>query len=1094
MSVRTPRFLSLRWRLMGPLLGVWAMGLVLLVGILYANILERFRTLVDQRADVMAAAVYSAAETAREPADLRRFISTLGASRDVRRVTLLAGSPLRVVAASDHGLHGKPADALEPAIVARLGEVLQSRQGWRRLDMTERRLDVLEPLLLVGSDGESGRLEDGVLQLQLDAGSLWQATRDTVIQLSVWLGAVLSAVAGLFYLMVARYVLRPAGAIRGVLAHRRETGGDLPVPVMRRDEIGELAEALNELLLTLRTRNRQLARASDQHLAMLESFPHLAWRAKINGDCDWFNRAWYDFTGRCQAEEQGWGWLDGVHPDDQEACLKAWKAALLTRRKLTSEYRLRTADGSYHWIADHGAPFFDGDGVFAGFVGSCYDLQPARDNARDIRRMKHLYQALSATNKAIVHTRDAATLLAQAARIAVEFGDLDLAWIGLREDGELKAVAASGEGAGAVLGGAWGLPGGVPTEARVFNDGAAMAGAGICVAGAPSAHGSCAVFPIRAEEGGEGVLVLRSAADGFFDAPAVSLFDEMSTDIGFALRNYRRDESLNLAARVFENNSEGFVVVAPDRQVVMINRAFTTLTGLSEEAVRGKPLVLLDPEHHPRGFATAIRDVAAEGGLWQGEVWIRRSAGDTFPADMSVSAVRAPDGEVTHYVGVFSDISQRKADEARIRFLASHDFLTGLPSRAALEDTVSGAIAAARSEACGVALCFLDLDRFKNVNDTLGHHIGDQLLVEVAQRLQSVMAEGECALRHGGDEFVVVMPVKGGREVQARAAGRLLGVLEAPFHLAGCEFTLSGSIGVAVWPEDGEDADLLLDRADMAMYRAKEEGRNAIEFFADGVTTPTSERLSLEHALRRALERNELHLHYQPVVAAEDGRLVGAEALLRWTHPELGEVSPGRFIPLAEESGLILPIGNRVLDMLCAQLAAWRAEGRSLVPVAANISALQFRRADFVETVAAVLRRHDVPAGWLTLEVTESMVMRDVERAARQLAELKALGLSIAVDDFGTGYSSLAYLKRFPLDKLKVDQSFVREINEGPEDKAIVAAIVGLGHNLGLELVAEGVETPAMAATLRELGCDEFQGWHYGRAEPADVFAARLVR
>jgi diguanylate cyclase (GGDEF)-like protein/PAS domain S-box-containing protein len=618
-----------------------------------------------------------------------------------------------------------------------------------------------------------------------------------------------------------------------------------------------------------------------------------------------------------------------VHPEDRETCLKAWSEALATRSNLVNEYRLRAADGSYHWIADHGAPFFDGDGVFAGFVGSCYDLQPARDNARDIRRMTHLYQALSATNKAIVHTRDAATLLHQVARVAVEYGDLDLAWIGLLKGGVLRPVAAWGEGAEAVLAGAWALPGGVPAEARVFNDGAAMAGAGLTSPrGLPD--GSCALFPISGEDGHEGVLVLRKAAAGFFDAHAVSLFDEMSADIGFALRNYRRDESLNLAARVFENNSEGFVVVAPDRRVVMINRAFTTLTGFTEDVVRGQPLVLFDPEHHPRGFATTVRDVAAQGGPWKGEVWIRRRNGETFPADMSVSAVCGPDGRVTHYVGVFSDISQRKADEARIRFLASHDFLTGLPSRAALETTVAAAIAAARRDACRVALCFLDLDRFKNVNDTLGHHIGDQLLVEVAQRLQSVMNGDECALRHGGDEFVVVMPVDGGREVQARAAGRLLGALEEPFRLAGCEFTLSGSIGVAIWPEDGDDADTLLDRADMAMYRAKEEGRNAIEFFADGMTTPTSERLSLEHALRRALERNELRLHYQPLVAADDGRLLGAEALLRWTHPELGEVSPGRFIPLAEESGLILPIGNRVLDAVVRP--AGRLAGRGAPP------------------------------------------------------------------------------------------------------------------------------------------------------------------
>lgn len=1095
-------FLSLRWRLIGPLLAVWAVGMALLVTVLYTSILERFRTLVDQRANAIVSAVSSAAETAREPADLRRFVSSLGAARDIVRVVLVAGEPARVVAASDHGWQDQPVTALpEQALPAHLLAALAARKGERRLDADLRRLDVLEPVLLVGG-GASGRLEEGVLLLSLDAASLWQAAWQTVVHLSLWLGGILSAVAGLIYVLVSRYVLHPAEAIREALGRRREAGDSaLVVPVMRRDELGELAGALNDMLVTLRTRNRQLAHSRDQHLAMLESFPHLAWRAGLSGDCDWFNRAWLDFTGKTLEEEVGEGWLEGVHPDDRDNCLAVWRRAFEAREPFVMEYRLRAADGSHHWIADHGAPIHDGDGVFTGYVGSCYDLQPARDNARDIKRMTRLYHALSATNKAIVHSRDAATLLPQVCRVAVEFGELDLAWIGFPEQHSsvLKATAVQGRGCWADLSIA-GLECrltavGVPAEALIVNDPAASPVTRACegcVAHTP--EGSFAVFPIRLGEGPDGVLVLRKAEKNFFDEHTVALLDELSADIGFALRNYRRDETLRLAAKVFENNSEGIVIVDPQRRVVMINRAFSSLTGLAGADVIGRQLFLFDPARHPAGFASTVRDLAAASGLWQGEVWIRRAAGDTFPADFSVSVVRDGEGGIAHYVGVFSDISQRKAAEERIHFLASHDFLTGLPSRAALAPILERALQAAAREGHRVALCFLDLDRFKNINDTLGHHIGDELLIEVGQRLQSVLRDGESVLRHGGDEFVVIMPQAGDRSVLASAAGRLLSALDEPFLLAGCEFSLSTSIGVSVFPEDGLDGEILLDRADMAMYRAKEDGRNGIEFFADGMAAPTSERLSLEHALRRALERGELALHYQPVVSAVDGQLIAAEALLRWTHPELGNIPPDRFIPLAEESGLILPIGNWVLDTLCRQLAAWQAEGRHMVPVAANISPLQFRRIDFVASVAEALRRHDVPPGLLTLELTESMVMRDVERAARQLDELKALGLSVAIDDFGTGYSSLAYLKRFALDKLKVDQSFVREINTGPEDRAIVAAIVGLGHNLGLELVAEGVETGEMVNTLRELGCDSLQGWHYGKAEPAAQFADRLGR
>jgi diguanylate cyclase (GGDEF)-like protein/PAS domain S-box-containing protein len=968
------RFLSLRWRLLGPLLALWATGMGLLVSVLYSGIVERFQTLVEQRAEAVVSAVRAAAETAQNSADLRRLVSALGAAPDVQRLVLAAGEPGRVIAASDRDWTDQGLSALpDRALAASLGSVQASRHGARVLDSRRRSLDVLEPVLLPGVGSSSGRLADGVLFLRLDADSLWQAAEETALHLSVGLGAVLSLVAGLVYLLLSRYVLRPAEAIRAALGRRRAPGGEdaeVRVPVVRRDELGELAETLDETLSALRVRNR------------------------------------------------------------------------------------------------------------------------------DIERMQRLHHALSATNKAIVHARDADALLPQVCRIAVEFGELDLAWIGFpeTEGGALKPVAMYGNcrDGGTDLGC-------LPThhvlaEVLIVNDPALPGMVEVCQGcpGRDKATGSFALFPIRDSGGPDGALVLRKAEKHFFDAQTVALLDEMSTDIGFALRNYRRDETLRLAAKVFENNSEGIVIIDPERRVVMTNRAFTALTGIAGQDVRGRPLVLFDPQVHPRGFASRIRAEALQDGLWQGEVWIRRASGESFPADMSISVVRAPDGPAFHYVGVFSDISRRKADEARIRFLANHDFLTGLPSRAALLPTMARAVEDARRDGRRIGLCFLDLDRFKNINDTLGHHVGDQLLVEVAQRLTSVLRDGESVLRHGGDEFVVVVPEQGGL-ADLRASGeRLLAALDEPFRLAGCEFSLSTSVGVAIYPDHGEDAEILLDRADMAMYKAKEEGRNGVQFFTESMATATSERLSIEHALRRALERGELALNYQPVVAA-DGQLIAAEALLRWIHPELGNVPPARFIPLAEESGLILPIGAWVLDTLCRQLAEWRAEGRRMVPVAANISPLQFRRADFVAIVAAALQRHGVPSGLLTLEVTESMVMADVEQAAHQLAELKALGLSIAIDDFGTGYSSLAYLRRFPLDKLKIDQSFVRAINAGPEDRAIVAAIVGLGHNLGLGLVAEGVESAAMADTLLDLGCDSLQGWHFGKAEPAERFAERLA-
>ncbi|MDF1485745.1 EAL domain-containing protein [Ramlibacter sp. H39-3-26] len=551
------------------------------------------------------------------------------------------------------------------------------------------------------------------------------------------------------------------------------------------------------------------------------------------------------------------------------------------------------------------------------------------------------------------------------------------------------------------------------------------------------------------------------------------------------------ERRLELWAKVFEASSEGIIIMDAAQKVLSINHAFCRSTSYDYYEVLGEQFAMLLDEPDAPGLAQRIAQAIDERDAWQGEVRFRKRSGETYPAWLMVSAVREvpKPGPVSHYIGISVDITDRKRTEARVQFLAEHDVLTELPNRSLCVECLQVALFDAAQHGGKVAVLFIDLDRFKGINDTLGHHIGDGLLRSVAERLKLAVRAGDTVSRLGGDEFVVVMrDVTDREEVRHVVEHRLIPLIRQSHHVEGHDLQVSCSVGVALYPLDGASTEDLMRRADAAMYQAKSGGRDMVSFYAPEIDLLVQQRQTLEHHLRHALERGELHLHYQPRVDTQTLDVVGAEVLLRWQHPDLGAVQPGRFIPLAEETGLIRPIGMWVLREACMRLAAWEAEGRSAIDISVNLSAAQLTDPALLDGLRQCLRDSGCNPGRLELEITESHLMDNASAAEAQLIALKTLGVKLSIDDFGTGYSSLAYLKRFPIDKLKIDQSFVHDLLTDPTDLAIIRAIIALGHNLGLVVVAEGVEEGQEARQLRYLGCDELQGFHFARPMPLDAF------
>ncbi|MEW6646231.1 MAG: EAL domain-containing protein [Pseudomonadota bacterium] len=554
------------------------------------------------------------------------------------------------------------------------------------------------------------------------------------------------------------------------------------------------------------------------------------------------------------------------------------------------------------------------------------------------------------------------------------------------------------------------------------------------------------------------------------------------------------DAQLRQAAAVFESTAEGVMIIGVDGRIVAVNNAFVAITGYSQDEALGKTITLLHADAEGDTLFQGVWPQVHQTGQWQGEARARRKNGESFPQWITVSAVRDERGAVTHYVLVFTDITVLKRSQQQLDHLAHHDPLTDLPNRVLFNMRLTHALSHARRNGQRVGVLFLDLDRFKDVNDTLGHPVGDALLQQVAQRFQQRMRETDTIARTGGDEFIVIAEDVAAASDLAQVAQKLLDVFQETFHVGGSDIHLGASIGISLFPDDGDDAETLVKNADIAMYRAKERGRNIFQFYTAALTANALERFQLEVALRQALERDEMVLYFQPKVNLADGKTYAVEALVRWRHPELGLVAPDRFIGLAEETGLIQPIGAWVLRTACRQMKQWLDMGLPLEHVAVNLSGVQILRGGIVTTVWQVLQETGLAPQHLELEITESVIMGHAEETIRVLDELRALGVSLAIDDFGTGYSSLSYLKRFPIDTLKVDRSFVRDIPNDANDAAIIRAVIALGRSLQLDIVAEGVETAEQQAFLLQEGCTTAQGYLFSKPVPGNWITESLQK
>ncbi len=1010
-------------------------------------LIQNQRMLVRQtehQAQTILEAIQGALEVSRDPLELQRQITVIGGERQIKGISVALSNPIRIVASTRHAWLGKNLDDIpQQEEVKPLRQVLREggRLALQRDDPPE--WQFVGEISLTNTSQATGQPIRGAVSVVLDAGPIRASQRQSMIILLLAMALVLGLGALFTWRLLRRHVIAPVETMAEAVALRARGDDGVRIPVQADDEIGMLGRALNTLL-----------DAEDQAQQRVERERALA-------------QALFNLHAGSAGQSEG------------ERLASALKLAMDLCACQSGRILVRPPGGeALQPACEQGRPQHECRIDIEEQGSPCLRLELGdkprgfdEDDARQARYIAHEAWQILRRRRMDLALQDADARFRRMIETTLEG-----VWI---FDGGLRVTYAN-QRTCAMLGFALEQMLGHPVIDFIPPEEIAdhqrqmdlrLAGKG-------------AVYErrfLRADGSTLWCLVSASpmlAEDGSFQGSFAMLSD--------ISRIKETEEALKLAAHVYDDSPNAIAITDASFRVQSVNQAYTQITGFTPEETLGRPAAFLDQEHKEEWLRLP------PGGRWQGEIWNQRKSGERYPEWLSLSPV-SDGGRITHYVAIISDLTERKEAESRIDYLASHDPLTGLPNRVLFQGRTDQALGMAAGQGRKAAVALLNLDRFKTINDSLGHAVGDALLVQAARRLETSLGQANVLCRQGGDEFLILLSEVEDASCAGQQAQRLLQVLTEPFHREGQDIQISASLGLALYPDDGRSFAELLPRADSAMRQAKESGRNTLRFYRAEMNSDALARLQLENSLREALAQGQFQLHYQPLVRAEAGQVCGVEALLRWPHPEQGMISPAQFIPLAEESGLIVPLGAWVLQEACRQARHWQDLGLPL-RVAVNLSSVQFKRGDLVATVREALEETGLDPARLELELTESILIQDVEETLETVHQLRALGLELSIDDFGTGYSSLAYLRRLPVHKLKIDQSFVRYLTEKSEDAAIVSTILAMARQLNLETVAEGVETQAQYEWLKSRGCTTIQGYYFSRPLPAPEIPAQIER
>lgn len=799
-----------------------------------------------------------------------------------------------------------------------------------------------------------------------------------------------------------------------------------------------------------------------------------------------------------------------LHPDDYDGVVASIQESAQTLDTWRYEFRVVLPKQGLGWRLGESKPekLSDGSILWHGFIT---DVTERKQAELRVQRLTKLYKALSETNKAIIRMQDEGELFPLVCRTAVELGGMKLAWVGTHnQDTELIVPIAK-----------YGSWEGVLDNLKVpysqsFKEGRSVTGAAfresktIIVNDFFNDHltkpwhdnakklgwASVAAFPVLRNAQPFAVLTVCHEQVGAFDSETISLLEEMVMDLSFALDNFDREEqrknaeeSLRLAASVYATSNEAILITDQNNIIVGVNPAFTKITGYEADEIIGCTPSLLKSGKHDDAFFKAMWNEINATGYWQGEIYDQRKNGEIYLKWLTINSVFNEDGTVHQRVAMFTDISQKKEAENLIWRQANFDFLTELPNRQMFHDRLDHEVKITNRTKHPLALILLDLDHFKEINDTLGHDMGDELLIQTASRLKNCVREIDTVARLGGDEFVIILCDLEKQDVVERVCSDILQKLREPYHLSAEVAYISASIGVTMYPQDAQDIDTLIKNADQAMYDAKSQGRDRFSYFTPLMQAQSKMKMQIANDLRHALDNNEFWLAYQPIVTLATGEVNKAEALIRWQHPKRGLIGPNEFIPIAEDTGLILKIGEWVFSEAVKQMAQWRIAYRENFEISINKSPIQFRdeKSDYLSWPDQ-LDKLGLPGDSVVVEITEGMLMESNDAVTKKLLAYRDAGIQVSLDDFGTGYSSLSYLKKFDIDYLKIDKSFISNLKPDSEDMALCEAIIVMAHKLGIKVIAEGVETQQQKELLLKASCDFAQGYLFSKPIPAATF------